>query len=233
MLDIQGGVATMTFDRPAKHNALNSQMRSDLLTSLQAIGADSGVRALVLAGKGPSFCAGQDVKERKKPSESKRAALWGRERDNLGAVIASLPVPVIAALHGNVLGRGLDLAVAADLRIATPTAKLAYPEVERGMVVGGGGARRLARLIGESRAAEVLLCGTAIDGITAHQWGLVTRLAEEEQLVESALALASRLASLPATALYMAKATLRSSFEVPSSVGAWTDSALNVLGLQD
>lgn len=230
---VKDGVGLLTLDRPAKHNALSTRMRSTLLEILEAIGTDNSVRVVVLRGNGPSFCAGVDIKEARPPEPSKRNALWTREHDNLGAAIGCLPVPVVAVLRGNVLGRGLDLALAADLRIGTPEARLAYPEVERGMIVGGGGARRLVRLVGESRAMDMVLCGKILDGRTAHEWGLVTRLVDDSELEEAALALAYRLAKQPALATYMAKVTVRSALDASAAVGAWTDSAFNVLGLSE
>lgn len=230
---VDEGVATITLDRPAKRNALTAAMQRELAEAVRTVGADDSARVLVLRGEGRSFCAGVDIKEPKVAAPSRPRAMWQREVGNILAALTALPVPVIAAVRGHALGRGLDLVVAADLRIVAPSARLGYPEIARGMIVGGGGPRRLARLIGESRAAELLLCGTTMDSSAALECGLATRSATEEQLDEVADACARDLAKLPALALYMAKTTLRQSAEVSAAAGAWTDSAFNVLGLSE
>jgi enoyl-CoA hydratase/carnithine racemase len=232
-LVIECGVATITLDRPGKHNALTLAMQAQLADAVAAVGADDQVRAVVLHGEGRSFCAGVDIREAKPPAPSTQRGLWQRERDNMLARIGALPVPVIAAVQGHALGRGLDLVLAADLRFVTPSALLGYPEVERGMIVGGGGPRRLARLIGEARAAEMLLCGTAVDGASAHAWGLASWLVAEEDLLQQAQSLAQTLATRPGPAMYLAKATIRQGAEVSAAAGAWTDSAFNLLGISE
>ena len=227
------GVVTITLNRPEKHNALDSEMRRDLIDAMARLGRDATVTALVLRGAGKSFCSGQDMREPKAAVTSRRATLWAKEQDNLARTLGELPVPVVAALHGNVIGRGLDLALAADLRLVTPMAGLCYPEVEHGMVLSGGGMRRLVRLIGESRASEMMLCGTNVDGRTAHEWGLATRVVEEDDLDNHAHDLARELASRPPLAFYLAKTAVRSAFEGSAATGAWTDTAFNVLGARD
>lgn len=227
------GVATVTMNRPEKHNALDSEMRRRLIEELTRLGRDSSVTALVLRGSGRSFCSGQDMREPKAPVTSRRVALWAKEQDNLARLLGELPFPVVAALHGNVIGRGLDLALATDVRLVTPTAQLCYPEIEHGMVLSGGGMRRLVRLIGESRASELMLCGTRIEGRTAHEWGLATRLVDENDLDSHAHDLARELAGRPPLAFYLAKIAIRSAFEGSAATGAWTDTAFNVLGARD
>lgn len=233
LVEDDDGIVTITMNRSEKHNALDGEMRRDLFDALARLGRDATVTALVLRGAGKSFCSGQDLREPKQPVTSRRAALWAKEQDNLARILGELPFPVVAALHGNVMGRGLDLALAADLRMVTPTARLCFPEIEHGMVLSGGGMRRLVRLVGESRASEMMLCGTRIEGRTAYKWGLATRLADEDDLEHDAHDLARELAARPPLAIYLAKTAVRNAFEGSAASGAWTDTAFNVLGARD
>ncbi|MFD7443677.1 enoyl-CoA hydratase/isomerase family protein [Streptomyces sp. NPDC059909] len=114
-----------------------------------------------------------------------------------GGPSATARVPVVAALHGHVLGRGLDIALAADIRVAAENTRLGFPEVRHGMTIGGGGLRRLVRAIGESRAMDLLLCGESIDAATAREWGLVTRVVPNERPEGEAQRLAAHLDALP------------------------------------
>lgn len=228
-----GGVMTVTMNRPEKHNALDREMRGALLSGFLAAGADPDVRAMVLRGVGPSFCSGQDVREPKPEIRSRRAAIWAKEQENLAQVISELPFPVVASLHGNVIGRGLDLALAADVRVAAPDSRLSYPEVDHGMLLSGGGMRRLGRIVGESRASEMVLCGTRLDVSTAHAWGLVTRLAAQEEVDVEAAALAAELAGKAPLAMYLAKKTVRDACESSAAAGGFTDTAFNVVGIAD
>lgn len=231
---VEDGVATITIDRPDKHNALTAAMQRELSDLVIRAGEDDSVGAVLLHGAGRSFCAGVDVKEQRGPvKESRARGLWHRDVGSITAAIAAIPIPVIAAIRGHALGRGFDLAVAADIRIVAPSARFAYPEVARGMIVGGGGPRRLARLIGESRTADLLLSGARMDADTALASGFATRSADEDLLESEAYTLAKSLAEQPSLALYAAKATLRQSGDVSAAAGAWTDSALNVLGLRE
>lgn len=225
----QDGIATVRLARPAKHNALSPGMRAALLDTFRWAGEEPTVRAVVLRGDGRSFCAGQDIRGERTTYSSVQESIWHREHQNLGRVIADCAVPVVAALHGHVLGRGLDIALAADIRIAAESTRLGFPEVQHGMTIGGGGLRRLVRAVGESRAMELLLCGDSIDAATAHGWGLVTRVVPDERLEEEAAALAARLAALSGPALYATKRLVRQGFDTSVDTGAWTDTVLNSL----
>lgn len=233
LVEVENGIVTVTLNRPDKHNALDAAMRERLVACFVEAGEDPGNRAMILRGRGRSFCSGQDIQETKAPVLSKRASLWQKEQENLGRILGELPFPVIAALHGNVIGRGLDLALAADIRVVAQNARLRYPEVAHGMVLSGGGMRRLARLIGESRASEIMLCGSWIDADTAISWGLATRKAAEDDLDETVMDLAATLADRAPLAMYMAKTSVRHAFEASAASGAVIDTALNVLGLKD
>lgn len=224
-----GAVLVIRLNRPAKHNAITSAMRANLISQLQWASDSADIGAIVLEGAGPSFCAGQDLKEPKRPEPRIGSAIWRREAENIAAWVNSSSVPVIAALHGAVLGRGLDIALACDLRIVAPDAKLGLPETIHGMVLSGGGMRRLARLVGEARAAHLTLTGESIDAETALAWGVATVSATREGLHDRAMELASTLASRSCESLFLARMALRGSHETSLASGAWTDTAFNVL----
>ena len=225
----QNGIATVSLARPAKHNALTPEMRAALLDAFRWASEEPSVRVVVLRGEGKSFCAGQDIRGERAAYSSVQMSIWHREQQNLGRAIGDCAVPVVVALHGHVLGRGLDIALAADIRIAAESTRLGFPEVQHGMTIGGGGLRRLVRAIGESRAMDLLLCGASIDAATACDWGLVTRVVPDEQLEQGAEELAARLATLPGAALYATRRLVRQGFDAPVETGAWTDTVLNSL----
>ncbi|MFI6348414.1 enoyl-CoA hydratase/isomerase family protein [Streptomyces sp. NPDC050560] len=223
------GVATVVLARPAKHNALTPGMRAALLDAFRWASEEPAVRAVVLRGAGRSFCAGQDIRGERTAYDSVQQGIWHREHQNLGRAVADCAVPVVAALHGHVLGRGLDIALAADIRIAAESARLGFPEVRHGMTIGGGGLRRLVRAVGESRAMDLLLTGDSVDAATARAWGLVTRVVPDDRLTDEARALAARLADLPGPALYATKHLVRAALDGPVEAGSWTDTAVGSL----
>jgi enoyl-CoA hydratase/carnithine racemase len=229
VVTVTGGVAEVVLNRPAKHNALSTRMREDLAATLAWASQDPEVRAVTLGGAGPSFCAGQDLREPRGPYPGARVALWTRVHGNLAAAVASCAVPTVAGLHGHVLGRGLDVALAADLRIAAEDTRLGYPEVDHAMVVGGGGARRLVRMVGEARAMEMLLCARTLDAETALSWGLVAKVVPAADLEGEVARLARSLTARSDLVLYAAKAGVRQATDAPEDAGAWTDTLFNVL----
>jgi enoyl-CoA hydratase/carnithine racemase len=229
IVTLADGVAEVVLNRPAKHNALSTRMRDDLAAVLAWASEEPEVRAVTLCGAGPSFCAGQDLREPRGPYPGARVALWTRVHGNLAAAVASCAVPTVAGLHGHVLGRGLDVALAADLRIAAEGTRLGYPEVDHAMVVGGGGARRLVRMVGEGRAMEMLLCARVLDAETALAWGLVAKVVPTVELEDEVARLARSLTARSDLVLYAAKTGVRQATDVPEDAGAWMDTLFNVL----
>jgi enoyl-CoA hydratase/carnithine racemase len=177
-LAIDGGVARVFLDRGEKANALDSTHLEELARALQQAARTPALRALVLAGRGRAFCGGADVAE----LESLTQASAGRFVERIHEVCAAirrLPVPVLARLHGAVIGAGLEIAAACDLRIAAEGTKFAMPEVRLGIpsVVE---AALLPRLIGSGRAAWLVLTGEPIDARRACEWGLVQEIGGDE-----------------------------------------------------
>lgn len=183
-LDKQGGIWTVTLNRPDKANALTEAMLAELADiAEQAATAPQQARALILTGAGKVFSAGADL-------DAARAGLatspvWER----LSSAIAALPILTIAALNGTVAGGAMGMALACDLRIAVPGAKVFYPVMKLGFLPQPSDPVRLAALVGPARAKLILLTGARIDSETAHHWGLFDRLTPPEALLNEARAL--------------------------------------------
>lgn len=188
-------VATITLNRPDVLNAVNRQMREELAVLLEWCAADTeSVGAVVLAGEGRAFCSGQDLKESSAGSTPPVENLEAKRRGDFQTTLADLPQPTVAALHGYVLGRGLEIALTCDIRIAADDLQIGLPEVGLGMIPGAGGTVRLPRLIGAGRALHLLLTTERLDAETAYSWGLVTQVVPPAELSAAAQALAERLA---------------------------------------
>jgi enoyl-CoA hydratase/carnithine racemase len=176
-LERDGGIARIFLNRREKVNALNSPLLESLATELERLAKDERLRVAVLAGRGKVFCAGADVAELAALNASTASAFVGRVH-RVCAALRALPVPVVARLHGVVIGAGLEIAAACDLRIAAKGTRFAMPEVKLGIpsVVE---AALLPRLIGSGRAAWLVLTGETIDAERAYAWGLVEELTDE------------------------------------------------------
>jgi len=178
----------IVLNRPEKANALTMTAMAGLASLLGEIESDPDVRAVVLRGRGRFFCAGGDIEAWGSLSPQEMAERWILPGIRVLNRLANLPVPVIAVLSGHALGGGLELALAADLRIAQKSAKLGMPEVALGMISGWGGVRRLAETIGVVRARHMTLLGESITAEQALDWGLVNAVAENEADLESQVA---------------------------------------------
>ncbi|HZR97660.1 MAG TPA: enoyl-CoA hydratase-related protein [Chloroflexota bacterium] len=224
--EVRNAVATITLNRPESLNALNREMR-DALAALLAWCADQtdAVRAVVLAGAGRAFCAGQDLREEEGPL-SAASSVEGKRRGDFQALLAEQPQPTIAALHGYVIGRGLEVALTCDLRIAADDAQLGLPEVNLGMIPASGGTQRLPRLIGEARALHLVLTAERIDAATALDWGLVTRVVPGAELAAAAQALGERLASHAPLALRYARRAIQEGGALSLADGLHLEAAL-------
>jgi enoyl-CoA hydratase len=190
----EGPVATITVNRPDKLNALNAATVDDLRRTMLDLRHDEHVRVIVITGMGgKAFVAGADIRELAAlgPLEGKATAHRGQHVFDL---IEHTGKPVIAAINGFALGGGCELALACTLRVAADTAKFGQPEVNLGLIPGYGGTQRLPRLVGRSRALDLLLRGHTIDAQEALRIGLVDRVVPAADLVSAAHALATELA---------------------------------------
>jgi enoyl-CoA hydratase/carnithine racemase len=185
MVDVEseGGVTRIFLNRPEKVNALNSAHLEALLLALQRLEGNQEMRVVVLGGRGKAFCGGADVQELAALNASNAGAFVQRIHE-VCAAIRKLPLPVVARLHGAVIGAGLEIAAACDLRVAAEGTRFAMPEVRLGIpsVVE---AALLPRLMGSGRAAWLVLTGEAIDARRAHEWGLIEQSAATTRSIRS------------------------------------------------
>jgi enoyl-CoA hydratase/carnithine racemase len=209
VVEVAEHVATVTLSRPEKHNALDGAMFRGIVDAAAEVAATRGVRAVVLHGAGPSFCSGLDVAAMMSgpiSMEDLVARPDGR-RSNLAQQVCTdwidLPVPVIAAIHGNCFGGGLQIALGGDVRIATPDAKLSIMEMRWGLVPDMGITQTLPRLMPIDRAKELTYTGRVVSGAEAAQLGLVTRVADDP--LSAALELATEIAGKSPDAVRRAK----------------------------
>ncbi|MAZ53907.1 MAG: enoyl-CoA hydratase [Trueperaceae bacterium] len=201
--EIEGKIAILTLSRPEVLNAINEALLMELGLALQLVEADVEVRALVVTGEGRAFGAGADIVDLTKINDAfsgREASLAGQEIMNS---LASTTFPTIAAIDGFALGGALELALACDLRIASPETRLGFPEVGLGLIPCYGGTQRLSRLVGLSPALDMILTGRQITAKEALQIGLVNRISEET--LQTALEIANIVARNAPIALGLAK----------------------------
>jgi enoyl-CoA hydratase/carnithine racemase len=188
-------IARVTLNRPEVNNAYSIQMRDDLFEVLSAIGQDDEVRVAVFRGAGDkAFCAGADLTEFLTAPPPVAARQIRFDRDVWGLFL-SIPQPLIAGLHGYVLGSGIEMALCCDIRIASDDARFGLPEVELGIIPAAGGTQTLPRTVGCGNALEMLLTGRWIDAKEALRIKLVNRVVPQERLLESATRIAEKIAS--------------------------------------
>jgi len=204
----RGKVAVLIINRPDKLNALNRQVHTDGVAALNELRKDDSVRVLVITGAGEkSFIAGADISEFKGQTPVTQRDLF-HEKTFFNSIDA-FPKPVIAMVNGFCLGGGNELALACDLRIASENARFAQPEINLGIMCGGGGTQRLPRLIGEGRAMEMALTGDMIDAATAHKFGLVNHVYPAAELEAKTMELAEKIAEKAPIALQLSKEAVK------------------------
>jgi enoyl-CoA hydratase len=190
-----GTILTLTLNRPDKLNAIDGAMLDALDEVLGAIERDREIRAVILTGAGRAFSAGADIKEWTALTPLEFGRSWGLRGHALFDRLAALPPPVLAALNGIAFGGGLELALCADIRIASEQARLGLPEVTIAALPGWGGTQRLPRLIGPGRAKHMILTGQPIAAARAEAWGLVSEVVQAETLLARARELATQIAA--------------------------------------
>jgi enoyl-CoA hydratase len=214
-IERDGAIGWIVLNRPGQINAINDDIRRGVPQALAALQADPAIAVIVIRGEGPrGFCAGADIKE----SRGDETSLQVRRRMEGARWIEALDgteKPVIAAIHGACMGGGLELALACDIRFASPDAVLALPETGLGLIPGGGGTQRLPRLIGEGRALDLLLTGDRLNAERALSIGLLTRVSTTpEALLAEVRELALRIAARPPLATAFAKQATRAASEL-------------------
>jgi len=207
--EIEGGILTLTINRPKQLNALNSQVIAALSKEIVEAQSNDDVRIIILTGSGEkAFVAGADIKEFADfdPQQGKDLAALGQAI--LFDRVERSAKPVIAAVNGFALGGGLELAMSAHVRVASTNAKLGLPEVGLGVIPGYGGTQRLAQLVGKGKAMELVLTASMIGADEAHSLGLVNYAVEQDNLLNTAKGLAKKMMKNAPTALTAAIKTV-------------------------
>jgi enoyl-CoA hydratase/carnithine racemase len=216
-LEVSGAVATIRLDRP-KMNAVNAQLRDELAEAARAADADPAVRAVILYGGERVFAAGADINEMAEMSYAGMTEHCRALQDSLNTV-ARIGAPVVAAITGYALGGGLELALCADFRVAGESAKVGQPEIQLGVIPGAGGTQRLPRLIGPSRAKDLIFTGRHVKADEALAIGLVDKVVPDDQVYDAAKEMAAQYAKGPAVALRAAKEAVDAGLEVDLATG--------------
>jgi len=198
------GVATVTLNRPAQLNALTTELRAAVVEAFRALGADDAVGAVVLTGAGRAFCAGVDLKElggETRPPGGRPATIEAPPDLDMVGAIRACPAPVIAGVNGVAITGGFELALACDFIIAAATARFADTHARVGILPTWGLTQRLPRLIGINRAKEMSLTGDFLDAERAERWGLVNRVVEPGELLDTCRHLGAEIAASDARAV--------------------------------
>jgi enoyl-CoA hydratase/carnithine racemase len=212
-------IAYVTLNRPQVLNIYNIQMRDDLYEVLSAIKDDSEVRVAIFKGAGEkAFCAGADLSEFLTAPSPIIARQVRFERDVWGLFL-SIPQPLIAALHGYVLGSGIEIALCCDIRIASQDARFGLPEVGLGIIPAAGGTQTLPRTIGRARALEMLLTNHWVSSEEAYNIGLVNKVVPRDRLIETAEEMARKIASYDPIAVRNAKQAVVRGLDLPLPQG--------------
>lgn len=229
--EVNDHIGVITLNRPEAMNSLTYQLYAELEDTVR----NSEARVLVITGNGRAFCAGDDVKQILGSSEPAPAEFRDRSKATGGLTPAAdallhTDIPVIAAVNGPAVGWGMELALMADIRVASENAKFGELFVVRGLCCDAPGLGRLAQLVGRERAAELLYTGDVIDAPTAHAMGLVSRCVPHAELMDTALTLAAKIAGNPPLAVQALKAGLRRTLEPDwRDTGHWASQQIHRL----
>jgi enoyl-CoA hydratase/carnithine racemase len=225
---VDGHVALCRLNRPEARNALSPELMDELASTLEGFDSDPGIRCVVIAGSDEVFASGADIKALAERSFDEAlyhpaASFWRR--------VSSCKTPLIAAVSGWALGGGCELALACDMIVASETAELGQPEITLGIIPGGGGTQRLARVLGKQRTMELVLTGRRIDAREAHEAGLVNIVASKGSWLEEAMDLAGRVAKRPPIAARLAKQAVIAADETSLTAGLETERRLYELAM--
>lgn len=224
----EGNVALLRLNRPEARNALSPELMEKLASELERLDPDPEVRCVVIAGSDKVFAAGADIRAMAERTfaEALRhpaASFWRR--------LAAIKTPMIAAVSGYALGGGCELALACDMVVAAEGATFGQPEINLGIIPGGGGTQRLARVLGKQRAMELVLTGERFDATAALELGLINRVAEGDGWMDEAMALAATVAERPPIATRLAKQAVLAAEETALSAGLENERRLYELAM--
>jgi enoyl-CoA hydratase/carnithine racemase len=216
-VEVADAIATIRLDRP-KMNAINEQVQEEIADAAAQVTADAAVRAVILYGGERVFAAGADIKEMAGQGYPQMAERSARLQAALTA-IAEIPKPVVAAVTGYALGGGLELALCADFRVLGESAKVGQPEILLGVIPGAGGTQRLPRLIGPSRAKDLIFTGRHMPAGEALAIGLADKVVPDAEVYQAARELVAKYTAGPALALRAAKQAVDKGLEVDLATG--------------
>jgi enoyl-CoA hydratase/carnithine racemase len=212
--ELEDHIAVITFNRPEAMNAISTQLAKDIIAVTEELAGDRQVWVAILTAAGErSFCVGADLKERKDMSKEdmvKQRELFVKAF----RAVTEFPKPLIAAVNGYAMGGGFEFALGCDVIYASEKAILALPEVGLGIIPGGGGTINLPRLIGKSKAKELIFTGRRLNAEEAYNWGIVSKVVPPEQLVEAAKELAREMTKNAPIAVWQAKKSVNLGTEV-------------------
>lgn len=221
------GIALVRLNRPEARNALNMELRRHLADIFRSLAEEPALRCVVLTGDDQAFAAGADIRDM---VDADTVEMYLRHNERLWAAVGDFPKPVIAAVQGYALGGGLELALHADVILAGRGAKLGQPEVRVGIMPGAGGTQRLTRAVGRYQAMRLLLTGEMIEAEEAFLMGLVSKVVEDDQVLEAALDMARRIAAMPPLAIEQIKEVVTHGLDSPLSASlALERKALQIL----
>ena len=212
------GIVTITINNEKSLNALNAALMAELADAFTAINKDQSVDVVILTGAGRSFVAGADISEMA-PLNAAQGALWGQVGMRTFRIIETLRQPVIAAVNGFALGGGCEISMSCDIRIASTKAKFGQPEVGLGITPGFGGTQRLARLVGMGKAKQLIYTAEIIPAQEAYRIGLVDELAEPEELMDKAMAMAKTIQKNAKLAVQYAKQAINTGMQTDIESG--------------
>ena len=226
LLQMNGAVAEIVLNRPHKLNSVTPAMAAMLKTISRQVDRDPDVRVVLLRGNGErAFCSGSDIN-----ALAEYPSAWRfRSRIEYSTVVRNIRKPVVAALHGWVLGGGAEMALSADVRIMARGSKFGFPEVVRGWVGGGGASQLLPRLIGYGQSMRLLLSGDPIDATEAHRLGIVEMLVDDDKLLDEARAFCAKLARHSPVAVESVKAAVRMAMNSSLPAGLVYENEMNTL----
>jgi len=216
-LEVADGIGTIRLNRPPV-NALNDQLTGELGDAARAADSSDEVRAVIIYGGEKVFAGGADIKVMAEASYAEMATRSGRLQETMG-LVAGIGKPVVAAITGYALGGGLELALAADFRVAGESARLGQPEILLGIIPGAGGTQRLSRLVGPAKAKDIVFSGRMLKAHQAHAIGLVDEVVPDDSVYQAALDMVKRYAAGPALALRAAKQAIDHGLDVDLATG--------------
>lgn len=209
------GIFTITLSRPDKLNALNATVLQEFQDALSYAKTSSSIKAVLITGQGEkAFCAGADI-EQLVTLNSQQGHAFSKAGQTAFRMLEQLGKPSLAAINGYAFGGGFELAMAATLRIAVDSARLALPEVKLGLIPGYGGTQRLARLAGKGRALDLCITGRMLDAHTALSWGILSEVTPTDQLLSSAYRLLSLTLAVSPLAVKSAMEVIDSAYDLP------------------